>query len=196
MTVSDSIIPAGGRFLPGHGVAGLRRRHGEEKDPVTALRLLAYAKRKEGMTVRRICADIGRPYTTVRGWLVRAARRGIAGRHDEVRPGTRCRLDESRLARLRDDLIAGPHSCGPGSGMWTAKLLIPHIRKKYGVEYRTSGIHYLLHGMGFSSRKPRPRHPEPASEPEKRAFKKKQGRAQGTTLTGDTPSWRPTSPPT
>jgi len=39
MTVKDSIIPTGWRFLPGHSVAGLRKRHGEEKDPVIALRL-------------------------------------------------------------------------------------------------------------------------------------------------------------
>jgi len=74
--------------------------------------------------------------------------------------------------RLRGDLIAGPRSCGFESGMWTAKLLIPHIKKKYGVEYRTGGIHYLLHSMGFSSRKPRPKHPKSASEFEKNGLKK------------------------
>jgi len=172
MNAKDSIIPASHRFLPGHSVPSLRKRHREEKDPVIALRLLTYIKRKQGMSIRRICGDIGKPYATVRNWLVRAAQRGITGRHDELKPGRRRRPDEDQRVRLRGDLIAGPRSCGFESGMWTAKLLIPHIKKKYGVEYSMNGIYYLLHSMGFSSRKPRPKHPKSASESEKKRFKK------------------------
>jgi len=91
----------------------------------------------------------------VRNRLVRAAQRGITGRHDELKPGRRRRPDEDQLVRLRGDMIAGPRSCGFESGMWTAKLLIPHIKKKYGVQYSMNGIYYLLHKIGFSSRKPR-----------------------------------------
>jgi len=172
MTVSDSIMPAGGRLLPGHGAAGPRGRHGEE-DPAMALRFLTYTRRNEGATIRRICADTGRPYATIRNRLVRAAGRGIAGRHNDAIPWMPRRLDADHLARPRRDLIAGPRSCGPGSGMWTAKLLIPHIRRRYGAEYGISGIHCLLHGMGFSSGKPR--HPKSAPESGKGAFKKSRG---------------------
>jgi len=41
------------------------------------------------------------------------------------------------------------------------------------VEYRTVSMYDILHRLGFSCRKPRPKHPESASEPGKRAFKKK-----------------------
>jgi len=141
MNAKDSIIPASYKFLPGHSVPSLRKRHRKEKDPVIALRLLTYIKRKEGCTIRRICRDIGKPYATVRNWLVRAAQRGITGRHDELKPGRRRMPEGDQLVRLRGGPVAGPRSCGFESGMWTAKLLIPHIKKKYGVEYRIGGIY-------------------------------------------------------
>jgi len=69
MNAKDSTMRASYKFLPGHSVPRLRKRHRKEKDPVIALRLLTYIKRKEGMSIRRICRDIGRPYATVRNGL-------------------------------------------------------------------------------------------------------------------------------
>jgi len=87
MNVKDSIMPASYKSLPGHGVAGLRKRHRKEKNPVTAPPPAPHTSRKQGCTIRRICRDIGKPYATVRNRLVRAAQRGITGRHDELKPG-------------------------------------------------------------------------------------------------------------
>jgi len=48
-----------------------------------------------------------------------------------------------------------------------------HVRRRFGVEYRTVSMYDILHRLGFSWRKPRPKHPKSASESAKRAFKKK-----------------------
>jgi len=47
------------------------------------------------------------------------------------------------------------------------------LDRRFGVEYRTVSMYDILHRLGFSWRKPRPKHPKSASESAKRAFKKK-----------------------
>jgi len=173
MKAEESSIPAGRDFLPGNTAESMRAKRLEEADPKAAERLLVYAMRKEGKSIRQICAALNRPYSTVRNWLVRAVQAGVGGRYDIVNPGTPGRLDAAQLGQLKADLIAGPQSCGLESGAWTARLVAEHVRRRFGVEYRTVSMYDILHNMGFSWRKPRPKHPKSASESAKRAFKKK-----------------------
>ena len=44
--------------------------------------LVACCKRKEGNVIWFIARELIRPYSTIRGWLVRMARRGLGGRFD------------------------------------------------------------------------------------------------------------------
>ena len=140
-----------------------------------------YAMRKDGLSIRQTGARLNRPYSTIRDWPVRAAvGRGMMGRHGEAGPGPPCKPDAAQLARLVDELIAGPRSCGFESGVWTAPLVVRHVKETYGVEYADRGMYDLLHRIGFSCRRPRPRHPKSASESQIRAFKKKPDAWQGT----------------
>jgi len=173
MKAEESSIPAGRHFLPGNTVESMRAKQLGEEDPRAAERLLAYIMRKKGMSIRQICAALNRPYPAVRDRLVRAVQLGVGGRYDISNPRTPDRLDAAQLGQLKADLIAGPQSCGFKSGTWTARLVAEHVRRRFGVEYRTVSMYDILHSMGFSCRKPRPKHPEPASESAKRAFKKK-----------------------
>ena len=169
----ESIIPAGSSFLSGTSKTYLQQCRQKETDSKAAGRLLVYIKRKEGMSIRQICRSLEMPYSTIRDWLVRAVHLGLSGRYDEVRPGVRCKLDENQLVQLRAELIAGPRSCGFESGVWTAPLVVQHVGRTYGVEYAVTSMRQLMHRMGFSCRKPRPRHPESASKSQIKAFKKK-----------------------
>ena len=136
----ESIMPAGSMFLPGTGKRYLRQVQRRETDPKAASRLLAYAMRKDGMSIRQICRALNKPYSTIRNWLVRAAERGISGRHDTPGPGSPCRLDGGQLAQLRTELIAGPRRCGFESGVWTAPLVVQHVKRTYGVPYADRGM--------------------------------------------------------
>ena len=44
--------------------------------------LVACCKRKGGNGIWSIARELMRPYSTIRGWLVRMARRGLGGRFD------------------------------------------------------------------------------------------------------------------
>ena len=171
--VKESIIPTGNSFLPGTSKTYLQQIRTKETDNKAAARLLAYSKRKDGMSIRQIGSALEMPYSTIRDWLVRAVQLGLTGRYDESRPGAQCKLNEEQLGQLREELIAGPRSCGFESGVWTAPLVVQHVSRTYGVEYAVTSMRQLMHRVGFSCRKPRPRHPKSASKPQIKAFKKK-----------------------
>ena len=159
MKKDDIIIPTGRAFLPNTGAAYLKKIQKAEKDPKAKMRLLAYIMRKQGSSIRQIGRMLNKSYSTIRHWLMRAMQMGIMGRYDEKRPGAVPKLDAAQTAQLRADLVAGPYKCGFESGLWTGLLLVEHIRRKFGVQYGTSGIYEMLHRMGFIQQTPRPRHP-------------------------------------
>ncbi len=173
MTVKDPVVPKGKKFLSGISRARLLEMRKTEKDPKAADRLLAFALRKEGKSIRDIGKVFGKQYSTIRDWLLRAVQVGLAGRYDLVHDGAPCRLDPEQLEQLHADLLAGPTGCGFESGAWTAPLVAIHVKKRFGVDYAPVSMYDILHKIGYSCRKPRPKHPKSATKPRKRAYKKK-----------------------
>ena len=166
-------IPKGSGFLPGVSKKRLKAMHREAKDHKAKSRLSVYIKRKNGEAIREIERSMLLPYSTVRNWLVRAVQHGLDGMYDQKRDGRKCKLSDRQLKQPRAGLIAGPQKCGSGSGVWTSRLVVAYVKRKFGVRYAGRGMYDLLRRIGFSSKKPRPRHPKAASGHKKREFKKK-----------------------
>ncbi len=108
--------------------------------------------RKCGMSMYQIAERLDRPYGTIRHWLVRAHEHGLADRFD-IKHGAPCRLDSGQL-QLREDLTAGPRSCGLGCDV-DGSAGHPPRQKKFGITYANTSMYDLLHKLGFSCRKPR-----------------------------------------
>jgi len=72
---------------------------------------------------------------------------GESGIYDKTAPGASCKLTPEQLRQLRTDLVAGPDRCVFESSLWTARLLIVHVGKKFGVKYASSSMYDLLHRM-------------------------------------------------
>lgn len=146
------------------------------------------------------------PYARLRGCLSchirpcetgsRAAEHGPGGICDQKRDGPECRLNPGQLGRLRVDLIAGPQKCGFDHGIWAARSAVAHIRKRFGVQCAERGMYDLLNRIGFSSKRPRPRHPGAASEHDKNALKKKLTARPSTAPERATGWWQATRRPT
>ncbi|MEM3099000.1 MAG: winged helix-turn-helix domain-containing protein, partial [Nitrososphaerales archaeon] len=75
------------------------------------------------------------------------------------------------------------------------RMVIEHVRRKYGIEYRERGMRDVLHKLGFSSKKPRPTHYK-ANRKYWSAFKKTPVRLSENTLQKDTKHSVLTSQPT
>ena len=83
-------LPAGSEFLPDVRKGDLDARlHGMGSGKVRDI-LVACHKRKSGWRVSEIAADMHKPYTTIRDWLVRASERGLDGLPDRKPAGPGC----------------------------------------------------------------------------------------------------------
>jgi putative transposase len=69
--------------------------------------------------------------------------------------GAVCRLDETEVRRLADELDAGPAAHGwVDDQRWTLARVAALIAGLFGVRYTPRGVSYLLHRMGWSPQVP------------------------------------------
>ena len=173
--------------MPDVSMEQLNKAIRKEKNAGAYNRLRAAQLRRKGKTLHEIEVILDKSIRTIGRWLHRMQHMGLAGRYHDKHPGAACKLKPEQLAELKEDLIAGPTKCGFESGMWTVPMIIVHVHAKFDIEYRSSGMEDLLHRMGFSWRKARPKHPKSASKEEREKFKKKPRSWLPNTNTGDTP---------
>ena len=64
--------------------------------------LVACCKRKEGKGIWSIARELMRPYSTVRGWLVRMMRCGLGGRFDRKSTGRKKTLGQHILKKIME----------------------------------------------------------------------------------------------
>ena len=165
--------PIGKAHLHGFGISRLERlRYRDERNTRAKLRLLAAILRKKGRAMGEIAEDLHVPVDTVHAWLRRLSEGGLKRLHDGHRSGRPSRLSEEELKELGHDLVRGPKVSGFDAPFRTTRMVIEHVSRKYGKEYRARGMRALLHRVGFSSKKPRPANAKRATKREIEDFKK------------------------
>ncbi|MCY4491673.1 MAG: winged helix-turn-helix domain-containing protein [Thaumarchaeota archaeon] len=122
--------------------------------------------------IRNIGKMLNRPHTTINGWLLRAVQLGIQGRYEMMREGRSCRLNPKQFAQLYADITAEPNECGFESKVWTCRIIVIHVKKRFGVQYTEHGRYNLLDRLNFSYKKPRQKHPKSASRQAINKFKR------------------------
>ena len=110
--------------------------------------------------IRNIGKTLNRPYTTINGWLLCAIQLGILGRYEMMQEGRPCRLNSKQFAQLYADIKDGPNKCGFESNVWTCRIIVIHVKKKFGIQYTERGMYNLLDRLNFSYKKPRQKHPK------------------------------------
>jgi transposase len=123
----------------------------------------------------RSCTEVsqlfGEDATTVQRWVRRFEHSGFAGLRDGERPGRPTALDGRQWTRLARDLRRDPQKFGHAGHLWDGKLLVAHLRLRYGVALGVRQCQRIFGHMGFRLRKPRPQVAQ--SDPVKvAAFKK------------------------
>ena len=83
--------------------ADLRRLARRERDGRVAARLLAIAGVLDGMSRAAAARAAGMDRQTLRDWVIRFNAEGIAGLHDQPRPGRPARMDEGRAGGAQGD---------------------------------------------------------------------------------------------
>ncbi len=129
-----------------------RERNAKQRDRYQAV-LLAL----NGKTAPEIAAKLDRSRRFVQQWTYRYRDGGLANLAEQPRSGapTKLRRDDQADFQLRIE-------CGPsgGDGVCTlrGKDLQRILKEEFGAKYTLDGVYDLLHRLGYSCLKPRPRH--------------------------------------
>ena len=141
-----------------------------EKNGTVRLRLLACGMRKEGKSIRKIAKNLRKPYSTVRDWLVRMHKRGLAGSRDKRRRGRKRILGNADLKKLKIWLVEGSKKHGFESDTWQLDTILEML-KRAGIVCKQRTLERVLRKIHFSHRKRRPVPHNSASEEEQERFK-------------------------
>jgi transposase len=100
---------------------------------------------------------LGRSRRFVQYWVYRYRDHGLAGLTDRPRSGQPTRLPRADEDRLRARLDAEPR---PPDGVCTLRGVdvVRILQEEFGVTYSLPGAYDLLHRLGYSYLRPRPKH--------------------------------------
>lgn len=139
-----------------------------EKNKQTAARIQAVALAKQGFTCPKIVQMTGYPRRTVQRWIARYNQAGIKGLIDKPRTGRPTKLSVDKQKQFCQQVDAGPSDA---KSTLYGRDIQRLLERDFGVIYSLDGVYKLLHRLGYSCLKPRPRH-EKADPQLQQAFKK------------------------
>jgi len=162
----------GDDFLPCVSVAELKSRIAAEKKAKPRTRLLIALHRKKGEGLDDIAGACSVPRRTVHGTLQRFQERGLDAAYSIKQTGRPRHLSQKQLSDLRKRLKASPQASGFYESFWTTRMVVDLVSRRYGVLHTPQWMWNLLRSLGFSCKKPRPRHHK-ASKRAQKEFKKR-----------------------
>jgi transposase len=112
---------------------------------------------------------------------------GIERRYSIKQPGRPRKLTDEQLNHLESVLLKSPQEQGLPFIFWTTKLVQYYIGQQYKISYNPRQVRNILHKMGMTCQKPRPRHVK-ASEKAQEEFKKKSQKESDLSLKMDSRS--------
>ena len=139
-----------------------------ERSKRLAVRIQAVALAKQGFSCPKIVQITGYSARSIQRWIARYNQTGIKGLIDKPRTGRPTKLSVDKQEQFCERVDAGPSDA-------TATLYGRNIQQilemDFGVIYTLDGVYKLLHRLGYSCLKPRPRH-QKADPQLQQAFKK------------------------
>lgn len=146
--------------IPSHSdqdVAELKQRIHQEQNAKQRDRYRSVLLALQGYEAPQIAERVGRSRRFVQAWAYRYRDGGLAALRERPRSGKPPRLSPGQCQQLVERLEAGPTAL---DGVCTLRGLdIQRIlREEFGRPYSLDGVYVLLHRLGYSPLRPRPRH--------------------------------------
>jgi transposase len=147
--------------LPLGELIGLER---VEKDADRAKRLRIIILAMQGWTAPAVAMAVGLSRRICQRWVYRFNQEGLAGLEDQRGQNPRSPLTPEQEAEVRRRIEAGPREQDRVCSL-RGKDFQRIMAAEFGLLRSLSGIYHLLHRLGYSYLRPRPRHRK--SDPEK-----------------------------
>lgn len=129
-----------------------RERNGKQRD-----RFIAVGMALDGEFTEDIMERLERSKNFVQRWTYAYRDRGIDGLTPKKNSGRPSKLKEDQIQQLKARLNAGPTQ-EDGVCTLRGRDIVRIIKQTFDQEYSLNGVYRLLHSMGYSCLKPRPRH--------------------------------------
>lgn len=135
----------------------LRMAVRRERDACRRDRMRAVVLALEGREAPTIAMMLGRSRRSVQDWVYAYRDGGAEAIHPPKHKGRQPFLPGVRAAELMARLDAGPRA-EDGVCALRGKDVQGILEREFGVKYSLQGAYDLLHRLGYSSLRPRPRH--------------------------------------
>jgi transposase len=142
----------------------------KENNKRLAVRIQTIALAKQGFSCPKIVQMTGYPRRTVQRWVSQYNKAGIKGLVDKPRAGRPRKLPVDKEPEFCACVDAGPRPSDGKATLYGTDIQ-QVLEREFGVVYTLDGVYKLLHRLGYSCLKPRPRH-QKADPVAQEAFKK------------------------
>jgi len=121
-------------------------------------RYRAVALALEGRKTEDIMEMLGRSKNFVQRWSYAYRDGGIEAIAAKRQAGRPTKLPRQKESHLTQRILAGPTEADEGVCVLRGKDVQQILEKEFGVKYTLFGVYDLMHRLGLSCLKPRPRH--------------------------------------
>lgn len=138
-------------------IAKLRKLVRSQRDARTRDHLRAALLALEGKEAPEIVLMLGRSRRQVQKWVYDYRDGGIERLAPRKPPGRKMKLTAEREAAFKARFVSGPR---PEDGVcaFRGKDAVRILEREFGVRYSLDGAYGVLHRLGLSCLRPRPRH--------------------------------------
>jgi len=140
-----------------------------------ARKYLAILKLYEGKTTQQVAEELFITPQIIRKWIHRWNEQGPNGLVDIPQSGRPSFLTEEEQAELIQDVLKSPRELGFDYSNWMLKIIVEHVKRKYGKELTLSGIWRILTRHKMTRLVPRPL-PAKADPQKNKSFSRKRSK--------------------
>ena len=112
----------------------------------------------QGRQTQQIIDALARSRGFVQRWAYAYRDGGIDAIVTKPQPGAKPKLSPQQIQQFIERFAAGPTEADGGRCTLRGSDAIRILEKEFGVNYSVPGVYDLLHRLGFSCLKPRPKH--------------------------------------
>ena len=140
-----------------HSVQKLLSLAKSEPNPRLARRIQVVALARQGRSCPEITEMTGNCRRAIQGWVAKYNFHSLEGLKEQRRSGRCPKLAPTKYKKFCSRIDAGPAK-KDSTATLSGKDIQQILSESFGVVYTLDGVYKLLHRLGYSCLKPRPKH--------------------------------------
>jgi len=121
-----------------------------------ATRILAITMLADKIDHKEVRKRLRITQATLRNWIKLWNEGGLEALKPKKPEGAKPKLSEEQWEELKIEISRSPRELGYDTDLWSTKLVLTHIEKKYGVTYHEKYIYKALKKRGLNLESPDP----------------------------------------